>query len=79
MAIEVGDSLDIFVHSEAHHRAAYLCGISNSNIEIEAKDIYIAPFHCLLSDTHYSKGDSISPLFKSCSNLNVKSLKLDLR
>ena len=72
VAIEVGDSLDIFVHSETHHRAAYLCGISNSNIEIEAKDIYIAPFHCLLSDTHYSKGDSISPLFKSCSNLNVK-------
>ena len=76
VAIEVGDSLDIFVHSVTHHRAAYLCGITNSNIEIEAKDIYIAPFHCLLSDTHYSKGDSINPLFKSCSNLNVKFTEL---
>ena len=71
IAIEIGDSLNIFVHSELHHRAAYLCGISNSKIKIEAKDICIAPVHCLLSDTHYSKGDKNKAIYKACSNLLV--------
>lgn len=76
VAIEVGDSLDIIVHSEEHHRAAYICGLSNSNINIEAKDIYIAPLHCLLSDTHYSKGDRTHAKYKACSFLNVKVVEL---
>ena len=71
ISIEIGDSLNIFVHSELHHRAAYLCGISNSNIVIEAKDICIAPIHCLLSDTHYSKGDKKHANYKACRNLRV--------
>lgn len=71
IAIEIGDSLNIFVHSELHHRAAYLCGISNSKIKIEAKDICVAPIHCLLSDTHYSKGDKANVYYKACSNLWV--------
>lgn len=76
VAIELGDSLDIFVHSEIHHRAAYLCGVSHSSIEIKAKDIYIAPYHCLLSDTHYSKRGKGKPLFKSCSDVTVNFTEL---
>lgn len=73
LAIEVGDSLIINISSEKHHRAAYLCGISNSDIKIKAKDIYIAPYHCLLSDSRYSSLDTKDcPNFKSCSNLNVE-------
>lgn len=71
VAIEVGDSLGINVVSDTHHRACYLCGISNSNIKIRAKNIMIAPIHCLLSDTHYSKGDKTEPQFKACYNLNI--------
>lgn len=71
VAIEVGDSLNIEINSERHHRAAYLCGISDSNIKIEAKDIFIAPYHCLLSDSRYSNSKDSIPRFKSCSNLNV--------
>lgn len=72
VAIEIGDSLDIDVYSERHHRAAYLCGISNSQINIEAKDIYIAPYHCLLSDTRYqNKSDNLT-CYKGCYNLEVK-------
>lgn len=71
VAIEVGDSLNISVVSEKHHRAAYLCGISNSSINIEAKDIYIAPYHCLLSDSRYSKRKGSKPNFKACSDLEV--------
>ena len=76
VAIEVGDSLNIFVHSEEHHRAAYLCGVTNSRISVEAKDIYIAPFHCLLSDTHFSKGDKKRPSYKSCSNVDLTITEL---
>lgn len=70
VAIEVGDNLDISIVSQTHHRAAYLCGISNSKIRIKAKDIYIAPFHCLLSDSRYSNVQG-EPHFKSCYNLDV--------
>lgn len=76
VAIEVGDSLNVFVHSEEHHRAAYLCGVSNSSITIEAKDIYIAPYHCILNDAHYSKGDREDVKYKSCYNLKVDITEL---
>lgn len=72
VAIELGDSLSIKVVSDTHHRAAYLCGLSNSTVDIRAKNIMIAPLHCLLSDTHYSNGDKTKPKFKSCYNLKVK-------
>lgn len=71
IAIEIGDSLEINVKSDTHHRACYLCGISNSTIKVRAKNIMIAPVHCLLSDTHYSKGDKDNPRFKPCYNLKV--------
>lgn len=71
VAIEVGDHLDIEVESDTHHRAAYLCGISNSKIHIKAKNILISPFHCLLSDTHYSKDNKKNVKYKSCYNIDV--------
>ena len=71
VAIEIGDHLDIEVESDTHHRAAYLCGISNSKIHIKAKNILISPFHCLLSDTHYSKGNKNKVKYKPCYNLEV--------
>lgn len=71
VAIEVGDSLEISINSQKHHRAAYLCGISNSKIKIKAQDIYIAPYHCLLSDSRFSHQRDSIPHFKACSNLNV--------
>lgn len=71
VAIEVGDNLDISIISENHHRAAYLCGISNSKIKIYAKNIYIAPYHCLLSDSRYSASkDTVA--YKGCYNLDVR-------
>ena len=70
VSIEVGEDLDITISSDTHHRAAYLCGISNSSVYIEAKDNYIAPLHCLLSDSRYSDTQG-SPKFKACSDLNV--------
>lgn len=71
VAIEAGDNLDISVVSKVNHRAAYLCGISNSKIRIKAKDIYIAPVQCLLSDTRVSKIKD-KPNYKSCYNLDVE-------
>lgn len=76
VAIELGDSLDIFVRSDTHARAAYLCGLSNSKVRVEAKNICRAPIHCLLSDTHYSKGDKKNVRFKPCFNLDVKIKEL---
>lgn len=69
VAIELGDNLTISVNSNKHHRAAYLCGISNSFITIKAKDIYIAPYHCLLSDTRYSKSKDSIIKYKPCYNI----------
>lgn len=71
VAIEIGDSLNISICSTKHHRAAYLCGISNSTINIRAKDLYIAPYHCLLSDSRYSKSKDSIAQYKACSNLDV--------
>lgn len=71
LAIEVGDSLEINVTSDTHHRACYLCGLSNSIINIKAKNIMIAPLHCLLSDTHYSKGNKQYAKYKACYNLDI--------
>ena len=76
VAIEIGDSLNINVTSDTHHRACYLCGVSNSTIKVRAKNIMIAPFHCLLSDTHYSKGDKKNVRFKACYNLDVDFIEL---
>ena len=76
IAIEIGDSLEINVKSDTHHRACYLCGISNSTIKVRAKNIMIAPVHCLLSDTHYSKGDKAHPKYKPCFNLFVDFIEL---
>lgn len=76
VAIEIGDSLNINVTSDTHHRACYLCGISNSTINIQAKNIMIAPLHCLLSDTHYSKGDPKKPQFKACYGLDINFVEL---
>lgn len=70
VSIEVGEDLDITISSDTHHRAAYLCGISNASVYIEAKDNYITPLHCLLSDSRYSDTQG-SPKFKACSDLNV--------
>ena len=76
VAIEIGDSLNINVTSDTHHRACYLCGVSNSTIKVRAKNIMIAPIHCLLSDTHYSKGDKKNAKFKACYNLDVDFIEL---
>lgn len=76
VAIEIGDSLSINVTSDTHHRACYLCGVSNSRIKVRAKNIMIAPVHCLLSDTHYSKGDKKNARFKACYNLDVDFIEL---
>ncbi len=76
VAIEIGDSLNINVTSDTHHRACYLCGVSNSTINVRAKNIMIAPLHCLLSDTHYSKGDTQNPQFKACYNLDINFVEL---
>ena len=76
VAIELGDGLDIFVESDTHHRAAYLCGISNSKVQIKAKNIMIGDRHCMLSDTHFSV-DEYSPMrFKACQNLDVSLMEL---
>lgn len=76
VAIELGDNLSVFIRSDTHHRAAYLCGISNSHIEIAAKNIYIAPYHCLLSDTHFASDKNAPVCFKACSNLDVHIAEL---
>lgn len=54
VVINMGQGLDIWVHSETDHRSAYLLGLSDSKVYIESKDHYSAPFPCLLCDTRYS-------------------------
>lgn len=76
VAVEIGDSLNITINSDTHHRAAYLCGLSNSTVRIRAKNIYIAPFHCILGDSHYSDGDKNKPSYKSCFNLDVEIVEM---
>ena len=76
VAIELGDNLDIAVISDTHHRAAYICGLSNSVVSIKAKNILIAPFHCLLSDTHYAKKQNAPIRYKACSDLDVSVTEL---
>ena len=71
VAIELGDGLHVSVKSDTHHRAAYLCGMSNATVYIEAKNIYIAPLHCLFSDTHYSKTRGSEVEYKACYNIKA--------
>lgn len=71
ISIELGEKNSINVLSNKHHRAVYSCGLSESDIFVKGKDIYIAPAHCLISDTRYSLTESGAIFYKAPSDLRV--------
>lgn len=65
-----GDSLTLNTYSVLDHRANYLMGISNSRIDIKAKDMYVAPIQCLIGDA------MVNDVYKTSHDLKVTYLDL---
>lgn len=73
--VQIGENIDIWVHSETDHRSAYVMGVYNANIYIESKDHYCAPLPCLIGDFRYS-GSFDTTKYRGFGNLEIKFVDL---
>lgn len=65
-----GDNLVLNTYSILDHRANYLMAISNSIIDVKAKDMYVAPIQCLIGDA------MVNDVYKTSHDLKITYLDL---
>lgn len=75
LVVQIGQDLDLWVHSETDHRSAYIMGVNDARIYVESKDHYSAPFACLVGDFRYS-GEYGTTLYRGVSGIDIDFVDL---
>lgn len=75
LVVQIGQNLDLWVHSETDHRSAYIMGVIDAKIYVESKDHYSAPIACIIGDFRYS-GEYGTTLYRGISGIDIDFVDL---